>query len=170
MANENDRRESWWAVSHPLLTLLTSWARTELTDYLTNCLSHTQSMLSVKSFSDTIPDRCGEDAFVIRIFPSYSQLSKLFVHLTASGVKLEIANSGISSFPRLLTHERPGVENLHDIDTHYQTHNRPRDSTSAKSLPLRVHLTLCPTIAWGSLHIFDISSTCGFMMMLGHCY
>ena len=144
MVNENDKRESWWTMSHPLLTLLTSWVRTELSDYLTNWLSHTQSLLSVKAFSDTIPDRCSEAAFVIRIFPSYSQLSKLFVHLTASDVKFEIADSGISSFPRLLTQERQVTDNMHGIDTHHKTSDTQQTTwcTQEKSLHLWVLLTL----------------------------
>ena len=54
------------------------------------------------------------------VFPSYSRLSKLFEHLTASNVKSEIADSGFSSVRStcLLTQERLDADNLHASPPH----------------------------------------------------
>ena len=84
------------------------WQIVCLTPRASSQWSHsvTQAQTGAKTIS--VMRECG-------VFPSYSRLSKLFVHLTASDVKSKIADSGFSSFhsTRSLTLERLDTVNLH---------------------------------------------------------
>ena len=100
------------------------WQIVCLTPRASSQWSH--SVTPAQTGAETI--RCNEGMREGRVFPSYSRLSKLFEHLTASNVKSEIADSGFSSVLHtcLLTQERVDADNLH-ASLHTDTLQQWRD-------------------------------------------